>query len=132
MIVRDRTTMAQKNMKKSQAGLFLVAALAVQTIAQEQQPPLKLVATTPLPGFSGDFDHFAVDLKGNRLFLAAEDHKTVEVFDLKTGKPLHSITGSGQPHAILFMPDPARLIVTDGDDFVRVALVTGKTRESVD
>jgi hypothetical protein len=98
--------MAQKNMKKSQAGLFLVAALAVQTIAQEQQPPLKLVATTPLPGFSGDFDHFAVDLKGNRLFLAAEDHKTVEVFDLKTGKPIRSISGFSEPTRLSIFPTP--------------------------
>ena len=48
------------------------------TSAQVKQP-LKLVATTPLPGFSGDFDHFALDLKGKRLFLTAEDHKTVDV-----------------------------------------------------
>jgi DNA-binding beta-propeller fold protein YncE len=101
-------------------------------VQAQEKSPLKLVATTPLPGFSGDFDHFAVDLKGNRLFLAAEDHKTVEVFDLRTGKPLHSITGFGQPHAILFMPDTDRLIVTDGDDFGRVALVNGKTYEIVD
>jgi len=25
-----------------------------------------------MPGFTGDFDHFGLDLKGNRLFLAAE------------------------------------------------------------
>ena len=50
------------------------------------------MATTPLPGFTGDFDHFGVDLKGKRLFLTAEDHKSVEVFDLD-GKRIHSITG---------------------------------------
>jgi len=33
---------------------------------------LKLVVTTPLPGFSGDFDHFGLDVKGKRLFLTAE------------------------------------------------------------
>src|ERR1700741_2300526 len=108
--------------------MLAIGVIAPQTCSQVRQP-LKLVATTPLPGFSGDFDHFAVDLKGNRLFLAAEDHKTVEVFDLHTGKPLHSITGSGQPHAILFMPDTDKLIVTAGDDFGRVALVNGKTYE---
>jgi hypothetical protein len=75
---------------------------ALSTSAQVKQP-LKLVTTTPLPGFSGDFDHFALDLKGKRLFLTAEDHKTVDVFDLE-GKHLHSITGFGQPHAALFLP----------------------------
>jgi len=91
--------------------------------SQEKQP-LKLIATTPLPGFTGDFDHFAVDLKGKRLFLTAEDHKTVEVFDLD-GKRLHSITGFGQPHAAVVLED-SNIIVTDGDDFGRVALVNGK------
>ena len=83
------------------------------------------MTTTPLPGFSGDFDHFALDLKGQRLFLTAEDHKTVEVFDLD-GKHLHSITGFGQPHAALFLPESNKLIVTDGDnDFGRVEMVSG-------
>jgi hypothetical protein len=52
----------------------------------------------PMPGFTGDFDHFGLDLKGNRLFLAAEEHKTVEVFDLRTGARIHSIEGFGHPH----------------------------------
>src|SRR6202047_4119550 len=68
----------------------LFFALSLRVGAQEK-PPMKLVATTPLPGFTGDFDHFGIDLKGKRLFLAAEDHKTVEVFDL-AGKTLHHIT----------------------------------------
>ena len=111
--------------------LTLLFCSATPLIAQEKAP-LKLIATTPLPGFSGDFDHFGVDLKGNRLFLAAEDHMTVEVFDLRSGKPLHSITGFGQPHAILYMPETNRLIVTDGDDFGRVALANGQNYEIVD
>src|SRR5256885_11241229 len=101
-----------------------IGVIALSTGAQVKHP-LKLVATTPLPGFSGDFDHFALDLKGQRLFLTAEDHKTVEVFDLD-GKHLHSITGFGQPHAALFLPESNKLIVTDGDDdFGRVEMVSG-------
>jgi DNA-binding beta-propeller fold protein YncE len=94
-------------------------------ISRQEKMPMKLVATTPLPGFTGDFDHFAVDLKGKRLFLTAEDHKTVEVFDLD-GKRIKSITGFSQPHAILFMPDANQFIVTDGDDFGMVELVSGE------
>src|SRR6202165_356696 len=102
-------------MTKSQAiCLVLLAAFAGQDIAQDKQP-LKLVARTPMPGFSGDFDHFAVDLKGHRLFLAAEEHKTVEVFDLRTGKRIHSITGFGDPHMMVYLPNSNNLIVTDGD-----------------
>jgi DNA-binding beta-propeller fold protein YncE len=105
-------------------GGLLLLGLIARLNAQDNMP-LKLVATTPLPGFTGDFDHFGLDLKGKRLFLAAEDHKTVEVFDLD-GKRLQSITGFGQPHAILFMPEVNKFIVTDGDGFGMVELVSGE------
>ena len=111
-------------MKKS-LGIFFVLFFAFTLSARSQEKlPLKLVATTPLPDFTGDFDHFAVDLKGKRLFLTAEDHKTVEVFDLD-GKRIHSITGFGQPHAAVVLAD-SNIIVTDGDGFGQVALVNGK------
>src|SRR5260370_20870710 len=103
----------------------VIGVVALSTNAQVKQP-LKLMATTPLPGFSGDFDHFALDLKGKRLFLTAEDHKTVDVFDLAR-KHLQSITGFCPPHAALFLPDSNKLIVTDGDaDFGRVGLASGE------
>ncbi len=111
-------------MKKS-LGIFFVLFFAFALTARSQEKlPLKLIATTPLPDFTGDFDHFAVDLKGKRLFLTAEDHKTVEVFDLE-GKRIHSITGFGQPHAAVVLSD-SNIIVTDGDGFGQVALVNGK------
>jgi len=65
------------------------------------------------PGYSGDFDHFGVDVKGNRLFLAAEDHGTVELFNLKTGKHERTLTGVQTPHAFVYLPKHNRLIVTD-------------------
>src|ERR1700674_4142849 len=101
-------------MKKAHAillALFLVVAVRVDAQANA---PLKLLHTTPLPDFKGDLDHFAVDLKGHRLFVTAEVHKTVEVFNLKTGERIHSITGFGTPHEILFRPDSNTLIVADG------------------
>ena len=104
--------------------LTLFIGFALKSQAQE---PLKLVVTTPVPGYSGDFDHFAADLKGNRLFVAAEDQRTVEVFDLQTGKRIHSIAGFMHPHTMAFLPDSGNLIVTDGDDVGRAALVDLKT-----
>ncbi len=65
------------------------------------------------PGYSGDFDHFGIDLKGNRLFLAAEDHGTVELFNLKTGQHERTLTGVQTPHAFIYLPEHNRLIVTD-------------------
>jgi hypothetical protein len=94
-------------------GLTLTAISSVP--AAEETAPLKLVGAIPLPGFTGDFDHFAVDERGSRLFLAGEDHKTVEVFDLKTNRRLKSITGFGTPHSIIYLPETDRILVADGD-----------------
>lgn len=68
---------------------------------------------TELPGYTGDFDHFAVDLAGRRLFLAAEDHGTLEVFDLDSGKHLRTVTGVETPHGILYLAHNNRLVVSD-------------------
>ena len=119
-------------MKKAHAillALFLVVAVRVDAQANA---PLKLLHTTPLPDFKGDLDHFAVDLKGNRLFVTAEVHKTVEVFNLKTGERIHSITGFGTPHEILFRPDSNTLIVADGGADSGCKLVDGKSYQIID
>jgi len=86
------------------------------TPARAADAPLKLAQTLTLPAdIKGNFDHFGVDLKGNRLCATPEGYKAVLVFDLKTGKPIHTIKGIGKPHAILFREDLDRIYVTDGD-----------------
>src|SRR5579872_4771571 len=95
-------------------SLAALAAFPVNSLAQEKAP-LKLVATTPMPGYTGDFDHFGLDLKGHRLFLASENQKTVEVFDLRTGARLHSIEGFAHPLTMAYLADSDRLVVTEGD-----------------
>src|SRR5712691_10705930 len=94
----------------------VILALCSLAVRAQEKLPLKLIKATPMPGFSGDFDHFGLDLKGNRLFLAAEVHKTVEVFDLRTGERIHSIEGFGQPLMMVYLPESDRLVVTDGGD----------------
>src|SRR5258707_13007756 len=95
--------------------MMSVALCALPVKAQEKLP-LKLIATTPMPGFTGDFDHFGLDLKGNRLFLAAEEHKTVEAFDLRTGERIHSIEGFAQPLMMVYLPESNHLCVPVGAD----------------
>ena len=78
--------------------------------------PLKLVQTITLPAaIKGHFDHFEVDLKGNRLFATPEGYKSVLVFDLKTGKLIHTIGGIEKSHAVLYREDLDRIYVTDGE-----------------
>jgi DNA-binding beta-propeller fold protein YncE len=119
-------------MRKSYALLLALFFVTVSAHAQAD-PPLRLIQTVFLPGYVGDFEHFAADIKGNRLFLIAEDHKTVEVLDLRTGKRIHTITGFGQPHAIEYLPGPNSLIVTEGDEESgAVELVSGSSYKILD
>jgi DNA-binding beta-propeller fold protein YncE len=116
-------------MRKSCAVVFVLALFAI-TIGVHAQvdPPLRLIHTTFLTGYVGDFEHFATDMKGNRLFLIAEDHQTVEVLDIRTGRRLHTISGFGQPHAVEYLAGPNTLIVTEGDEKSgAVELVSGST-----
>src|SRR3989454_3489836 len=76
--------------------------------------PLRLVKTILLPDIEGDFDHFGIDLKGNRLFLTAEDHHSVEVFNLKSNTRIHSIGGFDEPHNVRDLPDLNKLVVGGG------------------
>src|SRR5436853_6432253 len=97
-------------------ALFALVVLWVMSAAASDSVPLKLVKSLDLPKYSGDFEHFAADISGNRLFLAAEDHGTLEVFDLNTTKWLKTIKGFEVPHSILYLPDSQKLFVTDGGD----------------
>src|ERR1700756_2699080 len=93
------------------------------TAALATDNALRLVDRRELPGYTGDFDHFEYDLKGNRLWLAAEDHGTLEVFDLGTLKMPRSVAGVvSTPHGILYVPEKNRLVVTDsgGDMLTRM------------
>jgi len=78
-------------------------------------PSVKLIQSVELPGYSGDFDHFAVDYDRNRLLLAAEDHGTLEVFDLRTSAHLRSVNGFGNPHSILVRKGSPTVLVTDSE-----------------
>ena len=113
-------------MHRSLKICMTILAWCALPVKGQEKLPLKLILRTPMPGFTGDFDHFGVDLKGNRLFLAAEEHKTVEVFDLRTGERIHSIGGFGQPLVMVYLPESNHLVVTDGGDSA-VQLVDCKT-----
>lgn len=78
--------------------------------------PLKLIQTMPMPALhDGDFDHFAVDVENQRLFLTAEENAAVEVFDLRTNKLIHTITGLKTPHSMTYRSDLKKLFIVDGD-----------------
>jgi DNA-binding beta-propeller fold protein YncE len=112
--------MERQTMKRSIT--FAVSALSSTVLcacvltARAQEPaPLKLVQTIKLGAeIKGHFDHFGIDLKGQRLFVTAEDAKAVLVYGLNDGKLIHTIGNISRPHAVLIRDDLNRIYVTDG------------------
>src|SRR6202790_3114153 len=100
-------------MKNPKILLFVALACAVPTLAQVKAP-LRLVQTITVPGVR-KWDHFGVDLKGNRLFVSSEEEPAVEVFDLKTNKHLRSLTEFKEPHNVLPFPEMNKIYVVDGE-----------------
>lgn len=95
--------------------LTLFTALPI-SVAAQSDPPLKLVATIPLPGLKdGDFDHFAPDIDGHRLFLTDEENDKVDVLDTATNTRIHTIEDAKAPHAIVYRKDLNKLFVVEGD-----------------
>jgi DNA-binding beta-propeller fold protein YncE len=77
--------------------------------------PLTMAGSVDIPGYKGDFDHFDVDIAGDRLFLAGEEGKTLEIFKLSTGDRIKTLTDQVEvPHSLLYMPAADELLVVDG------------------
>jgi len=99
-------------------SLGIAMCFSVAAECQIAKPaPLELVQTLQLPSeVTGNFDHFEVDLRRNRLFVTPEDFKAVLVLDINTGELIEKIDDVARPHALLYRPDIDRLYVTDGTD----------------
>jgi DNA-binding beta-propeller fold protein YncE len=130
-------------MRMSRILVHLVASLALLTLSilplgQElsaRSPvsaPLELVGKFEFPSeVKGMFDHLVVDPKGHRLFTATEHHKSVDVFDLRTHKLIHTISGIEKPHGLFYREDLNRLYVTDGGAG-DLKIFNGKTYDLID
>jgi DNA-binding beta-propeller fold protein YncE len=101
-------------MKLTMAALVCSASFA--SVVQSQSPaPLHLVQTLTMEkGVTGRFDHMAVDIQGGRLFLTAADHHSIQIFDLKSGTWMRSVTGLGKPAGIVYVPETNRVLFSDG------------------
>ena len=103
-------------MRYGQFFTFVLFVLFPLRATAQTNEPLKLVATIPLPGLKdGDFDHFAPDVEGHRLFLADEENNKVDVLDTATNTRIHTIEDAKAPHAILYRKDLKKLFVVEGD-----------------
>src|SRR5260370_17874489 len=93
--------------------LWILFALFSRVFQPQKTPPLKLIQTIRLPGTEGNFSHFGLDLKGNRLFATLEKLKSVDVLDLRTLKLIHRISGIEEPASVFYRADLDRIYVTD-------------------
>jgi DNA-binding beta-propeller fold protein YncE len=94
----------------------LVFLFSYSVASADNGAALKLVQTIPLPEVDGRIDHFAIDLKGRRAFLAALTKNTIEVVDLRAGRVEHTLPGFAKPQGVLFVPMFNKLIVASGAD----------------
>jgi DNA-binding beta-propeller fold protein YncE len=105
-------------MKRKQ---FVIVALSIAMAIvckanAEDHVPLKLVATIPLPGLhDGDFDHFAADVDGHRLFLTGEENNKFLVLDSSTNQLIRTLDNVAAPHSLLFRKDLKKLFIVAGD-----------------
>jgi len=97
--------------------LTAIALLAGPAQCQEVDEPLRLLESIPLSGLhDGTFDHFQVDLPGQRLFVAAESNSAIEVIDMRTNKLIHTIRDLHEPQGVTYAPDSNRIFVANGED----------------
>jgi len=92
--------------------LIFCAALTWGQAAQ----PLRLEKTIELPDVQGRIDHLSVDVKGQRLFVAALGNNTLEVIDLRAGKRVKTIGQLLEPQGVLYVPATDRLYVANAKD----------------
>jgi len=81
-----------------------------------QPDPLRMVTSIPLPNVVGRFDHAAIDLAGQRLFLTGRDANTIEVVDLKIGRHVQTLPGFPQPQGAYYVPFAKKLFVSTRND----------------
>jgi len=98
----------------------MIVALVVSTsLATGQESlALSLEAHIPLANVKGRIDHFSVDVKDQRLFVAAVENHTLEVIDLKSSQRVHTIADLAEPQGVFYDPSTNRLFVACGLDGV--------------
>ncbi|HWW97172.1 MAG TPA: hypothetical protein VNY74_05735 [Edaphobacter sp.] len=78
--------------------------------------PLKLATTIPMAEVQGRIDHLSIDLKGQRLFVAALGNNSLEAIDLRENKRVHTINSLAEPQGIAYIPSANRLFAANGKD----------------
>src|SRR5437764_718455 len=122
------SAMAANDHAMRSATVLLLALWMYSGFAQEAS--LKLTHTIPMNGVRGRFDHFAIDAKGQRLFVAALGNNSLEVIDLAAGKRIQSVPGMSKPTGVLYVPEVKQVLVADGEVPSQLPDGSGRTESS--
>lgn len=106
--------------------LFSFLSLAVLPARPADDALLEAGKTIELPTVKGRIDHFGVDVKKGRLYIAALGNDTLEVVDLNANRRERSLAGFGEPQGVLYLPDFDRVYVANGS-LNRVDILDGKS-----
>jgi len=100
------------------ASLLSVAVILLQIhlFPKHSGGSLKELKQVMLPRLEGPVSHLAVDIKNQRIFLAATSNNTIEVYDAQRLAHLSTITGLAQPMDIAVLPESGNLLVSNGAD----------------
>jgi DNA-binding beta-propeller fold protein YncE len=114
-------------MKYRILGLLLVPLFTLSCPASGQESSVLFLKThIPLPNVHGRIDHLGVDVKGQRLFVAAVDNHTLEVIDLRSGQRVHTISDLAEPQGVFYDASTNRLFVACAVDGI-VKIYNGAT-----
>jgi len=106
-------------MKFAVTMLFLTGLLTLSgSAAAQDSPVLSPQSHISLPNVKGRIDHFSVDVKGQRLFMAGVGNHTLEVIDLQSGKRVRTIPDLAEPQGVYFDAATNHLYVACGLDGV--------------
>ena len=106
----------------SAALVFSMLVVAGTRAVGQKKGVLSLEVHIPLPSVNGRIDHFSIDVKGQRLFVAAVENHTLEVVDLKLGQRVHTISDLAEPQGVFYDPRTSHLFVACGFDGVTKVL----------
>ena len=100
--------------------VIAIALLAGSVMRASAQLPLDRLAVIEMPGVKGRIDHFAVDVRGHRLFVAALGNDTVEVLDLSRNRRDKTLSGFHEPQGVGYVEEQNRLYVANAGGGVDV------------
>lgn len=100
----------------------LACCVLLSAAAPAQSPAtLRLIATVPMPAVEGRIDHMAIDVAGQRLFVAALGNNTLEVIDVRNAKLERTVSGLHEPQGVAYVPATNRIYVANrADGSVRI------------